>query len=473
MNNIKVKEENPENSGTSRKRKHEPQTPREETKMKLDEQYEKWIKTKLRFVEKNKGDLPALHFAARVSDVDVCRRLVQQGANVNEKCGVLGAIPLHYAALNQAHGEGIINFLVGKGCDIDTADAHHDKAINYATQAGNYKSATRLYIHSKIPYSREATINSWLHFCIKQNLLQFAKKVYNDFKSEDILWKYPYNRFCILETACKVGDLEMCKWLLEEVEIDVNQFEENDWKDKVLEQVARNRKNEASKILGYLFSRLDAAKFVHEKDGDLINEVNEDGATILHLAAKFGDVKTCQWLIDLGQDLYATNKQTFANFLHDAAQNRWFGHSIIQIFGHNLRGYVNAIDENVYTPLHYALFNEIEHQNVAETLLELGADLSVKRKGNNFLHFCIVMGKIELAKFVHAKDKNLIKEKGEGGKTTLHIAADNFDEEICAWLVKEEGADPQEITVGGKSVLESTSSKDAKKFLQSLITTNN
>ncbi|XP_065346495.1 putative ankyrin repeat protein RF_0381 [Cloeon dipterum] len=423
MNNIKVEVESPENASTSRKRQleTEPQTPREKKKLTLDDQYEKLIKIKLKFVEKNKGEIPALHFAARVSDVDVCRRLVEQGADVNEKCVVRGATPLHYAALNAANGYSLIEFFLEKG------------------------------------------------------------------------------HFAMLDTACQFGDLEMCKWLLEEVKIDVNQCKVADWKDKVRSAAARNRKNEAKDVifcaneLEELFkrvavikiklgsknflqlcvsrNRLEAAKFVHEKDGDLINEINGDGTTTLHLAAQLGDVEICQWLIDQGQDINAVNKQTFANFLHYSAQNRLYGDSIIQEFGHNLRGIVNQIDENVYTPLHYAILNERQHENVAEALLELGADLSVKRKGNNFLHFCIVMGKLECAKFVHAKDKNQIKEKGEGGKTTLHLAADNFNEEICAWLVRDEGADPQEITVGGKSVLESTSSEEAKKCLQSLITT--
>ncbi|XP_065346521.1 putative ankyrin repeat protein RF_0381 [Cloeon dipterum] len=444
MNNIKVEKDLPENSNTSRKRQHEtePQTPREKKKLTLDEQYEKLIKIKLRFVEENKGEIPALHFAARVSDVDVCRRLVEQGADVNEKYGVRGATPLHYAAMNASHGEGLIDYFLAKGCDIDTEDALHDKAIKYALRVENFKLAMRMH---KLSEKRK---------------------------------------------ACEFGDLEMCKWLLEEAKIDVNKV---DMKDQVLGKAARNRKNEAKEaeelfkrvadtkikiegnsLLHHCFSKtllsLDAAKFVHEKDGDLINEINEDGNKILHLAARNVNVEMCQWLVDQGQDINAVNKQTFANFLHYAAQNRFFGDSIIQEFGHNLRGIVNQIDENVYTPLHYAILNERQHDKVAEALLELGADLRVKRKGNNFLHFCIYMGKLESAKFVHAEDKNLMKQRGEEGKTTLHIAVEHFDEEICAWLVKE-GCDPRELTVGGKSVLESTSGEEAKKFLLSLNTT--
>ncbi|XP_065346487.1 putative ankyrin repeat protein RF_0381 [Cloeon dipterum] len=332
------------------------------------------IKKKLRLVEENKGEIPALHFAARVSDVDVCRRLVDQGADVNEKFSDFGATPLHYAAMNAAHGESIIDYLVEKGLAIDEEDAH----------------------------------------------------------------------------PCQFGNLEMCKWLLEEVKIDVNRFEETDWKEHILIDAAVNRKNEAN--------------------GHLINEICEDGGTILHLAAQFGSVEMCWWLINQGQDINILSNKTFDSFLHYAALNFINGEDIIKEFGKNvLGGYVNQINTNFFTPLHFAMFNRRQHVEVAEALLELGADLNVKWKGNNLLHFCIVAGKLECAKFVDAKDKNLIKKRGEGGKTTLHIAVDYFNEEICEWLVVIKGANPRELSVGQKSVLELTSREEVKKCLQSLI----
>ncbi|XP_065346561.1 espin-like [Cloeon dipterum] len=207
-----------------------------------------------------------------------------------------------------------------------------------------------------------------------------------------------------------------------------------------------------------------ALEFVHNKDASLINEVSDDGATVLHLAAMKGNGYICTWLFDHGQNIFAVNESNHGNFLHYAAQNVTNGFRIIHIFGPILRDIVNRIDKYLYTPLHWALVNEDDANEIARALLYYGADLSVKRNGNNFLHFCIVKGKLKSAKFVHAIDKNLIKEKGEEGKTTLHIAADHFNEEICAWLVSE-GADPQEITAGGKTVLESTCSEEARKFL--------
>ncbi|CAB3386139.1 Hypothetical predicted protein [Cloeon dipterum] len=396
----------------SRKRQREiEQKLKLKKKLKLEEHHENLVRKMLQFVEDNKGEMPALHFAARVSNVDVCRRLVQQGADVNEKYGKLGATPLHFAALNTAHGDGLIDFFLRKG-----------------------------------------------------------------------LWKRPYDRFAILKAACRYGDLEMVKWLLEEVEIDVNLFEERE-KVQVLGQAAQeseqlfkrvaNTKIKIERRMSLLQfcvmrNRLNAAKFVHAKDGDLINEINEDGLTVLHLAAMFGSVTMCRWLIDQGQNLYAINEKTCANFLHYAAQNTTNGEDIIKAFGKKLRGLVNQTAVKDFAPLHFAMINGPQHDKVAEALLELGADLSVKWNGNNLLHFCIIFRKLKCAKFVHGKDKNQIKEKGGAENTTLHLAANHFEKEMCAWLVKQ-GADPRELTAGGKSVLESTFSAKAKKFFRFII----
>ncbi|XP_065346547.1 putative ankyrin repeat protein RF_0381 [Cloeon dipterum] len=483
---------------------------------------------KLRYVEENKGVIPALHFAARVSDVDVCRRLVEQGADVMEKYGVQDATPLHYAAMNAANGYSLIDFFLEKGCDIQARDARHDRAIEYAIRVGNYKLAMQIHMHFRKRYFGEATIVGALQIAILNKSLDFAKFVYNN-KRQELLSERPCY-FSILEMACVDGDLEMFKWLLEEVKIDVNQFEDKDWKYQILETVARNESCETSEIIRYLSSRfeftadeqskayrdafyykivnedhqiffakdaeelfkgfadtkiqyegvnwlqycvswgnLDAAKFVHGKDGELINEIDEKGATILHRAARHGKVEMCQWMIDQGQDINALNQKTGANFLHYAAQNPADGKNIIKTFGENLRGYVNQRDVNDFTPLHFAMLDEeYFEKSVAEALLELGADLSAKKEGHNLLHLCIVTGDLERVIFVHFKDKNLIKERGGGGKTTLHIAADHYHYgDICAWLV-EEGLDPEEVTVGGKTVLESTSNENAKWFLNAI-----
>ncbi|CAB3379140.1 Hypothetical predicted protein [Cloeon dipterum] len=457
-----------------------------------------------------------------------------KGADVNEKCSELRSTPLHYAAMNEARGDGLIDFFLEKGCDIDKINAHCNEAIDYVLRVGNFKLAMRMHKLSQERKFGAVTIGRILQSAVIKKSLDFAKFVYNNNRNE-MSSEEPSSYLSILEDACHNGDLEMFKWLLEEV-INVNQFEDTDWKNRILESIAWNRTNETSEIIQYLSSKfqftadqqseacrcaflhkvlnheihdvfcakngealfkefadtkikirgqnllqlcvsvnhLDAAKIVHGKDAELINETDEDGATILQLAAQFGSVEMCQWLIAQGQDLCALNEKTRANFLYYATQNSSNGGDIIKTFGQHFRGYVNQPDLHDHTLLHLSMLNDGKYRKfdsrVAEALLELGADLSVKRNGNNFLHFCIVNRMLDSAMFVDAKDRNMFTQRGEGGKTTLHIAADNFDKDICAWLVVSKGAHPRDLTVGGKTVLEATRSVEAKLFLLSLTT---
>ncbi|XP_065346482.1 poly [ADP-ribose] polymerase tankyrase-1-like [Cloeon dipterum] len=460
--------------------------------MKLAEEQKEELNTKLDYVKANRGKLPALHFAAMVLDVDVCRYLVEQeGADVNKKGSRYGATALHFAALNKTHGDALIDYLIEKGSNRKERDKDDQWPFDYALKVKNLESA------------KDVSMND--------------KKLGKDDE-------YDIN---IILKACKIADLRTCRLMLEEFKIHVRWLSRDTWKVKFLCHAAANR-NHAREILQYLFSMfqistddqryaygnalvavlesvpfnpasaeeflellgcnirfkisgytfmhyavtgsLAAVKFVHGKDRSLIDEVSDNGATVLHLAAALGNVEICEWLIEHGQDIYAVNKNNHGSFLHYAAQNVRNGDLIIQKYVHMLLDFVNYFDDNYYTPLHWALVNKKNAIYNARTLLDYGASLCVKRNENNFLHFCIVKGKLGCAKLIHAERIKLIKEKGEGGKTTLHIAADHFNEEICAWLLSV-GADPQETTVGGKSVLESTCSADAKKFFQSVITT--
>ncbi|XP_065346481.1 poly [ADP-ribose] polymerase tankyrase-2-like [Cloeon dipterum] len=511
------------NTGSTNGLENEPKNPPKMEK-ELTKQPNDILKAKVDYVKAKRGNLPALHFAAYMTDVEVCRHLVEQeGADINELSSKYGATALHYAAMNGHRGEDVIDYFLEKGCDLEKTDSNENKPVFCALKAGNFELAIKLFHLSQDRRNLESR-TSLLCFSLEMNNLEFAKYVS---KFDEILCKDPDYDLQVILTACKYGNLAICKWLHEKVKIHRTWFWGDTLKNKILCHAASNRYY-ARDILQYLFSRfksstdekrnaygnalvavfqrntfnpvraeeflqllrcnvrfkisgftlmhyavtssLAAVQFVYGKDISLIDEVSDDGATVLHLAAMLGNVDICMWLINHGQDIYAVNKNNFGTFLHYAAQNVSYGAVIIKKFGPKVLKFVNRVDEYSYTPLHYALVNKNNATEIARTLITFCADLSVKREGNNFLHFCIAQGNLECAKLIHAKNSNLIKKKGEGGKTTLHIAADNFNEEICAWLVKE-GCDPRELTVGEKSVLESTCSADAKKFFQSVITT--
>ncbi|CAB3386301.1 Hypothetical predicted protein [Cloeon dipterum] len=333
---------------------------------------------KLAFIEANKDDLPALHFAAKTTDVAVCRRLVEQGADVSAKCSVLGASALHYAAVNVVHGMQLAEFFVSKGCSPANTDKNGDAPLVYALRARNFELAAKL--HEKL---RAAAEENLLHFCIKTNKLDFAKFVLEE---EEYLISGANCKRKYFELAVKFADLAMCKWLLQVAPLKVGNFEG----ESSFLKLAVNNEKHASQIIPLLLSKfnynherganlisalviqtvdsgkfevadellkhgastklkvrgknllqyfvcknnLDAAKFVHEKDRNLIKEVGANGVTVLHLAVQFGSLEMCQWLLEQGQA--KVNKNSFAGFVHCAVRNKQNGKEIMLKLCQNL-----------------------------------------------------------------------------------------------------------------------------------------
>ncbi|XP_065346429.1 putative ankyrin repeat protein RF_0381 [Cloeon dipterum] len=333
---------------------------------------------KLAFIEAYKGELPALHFAAKMTDAAVCRRLVEQGADVGAKCSILGASALHYAAVNVVHGMQLAEFFVANGCSAASTDKNGDVPLVYALRARNFELAAKL--HEKISPSGE----NLLHFCIKTNKLDFAKFVLEE---EEYLIGDASCKRNYFELAVKFADLAMCKWFLQVSPLKVGNFEE----ESSFLKLAVNNEKHATQIIPFLLSKfnynherganlissliihtidsgkfgvaeellkhgggatklkvrgknllqyyvcknnLDAAKFVHEKDRNLIKEVGVNGVTVLHLAVQFGSLEMCQWLLEQGQA--KVNKNSFAGFVHCAVRNKQNGKEIMLKLCQNL-----------------------------------------------------------------------------------------------------------------------------------------
>ncbi|CAB3383375.1 Hypothetical predicted protein [Cloeon dipterum] len=120
------------------------------------------------------------------------------------------------------------------------------------------------------------------------------------------------------------------------------------------------------------------------------------------------------------------------------------------------------------TPLNFALI--VQNMPVVEELLKHGADLKARRGDKNLLHYFVSQNRLDIAKFVHAKDKSLVGERGEKGRTALHLAAMHSDAKTCSWLI-EQGVDPHALTQDGKSAVDlvaGPNSQEIRRFLLSL-----
>ncbi|CAB3379072.1 Hypothetical predicted protein [Cloeon dipterum] len=462
---------------------------------KRKEMYGKFFKIKLDFVEKNRGDLSRLHFAASLLDLDVCRHLVEHGADVRAKCSVSGANPLHYAAMNTTHGKELIRYFTSKGCSIKETDSSYMIPLEYALRERNFELATVLH---QIMEEETNSGDTLLHFCVRTNNLNSAKFVFAN--NVDLTEEESYESG-LLEYAVIYGDLAMCRWLLEDIGLNVDDYEPEDWKDSLLADAVTNDAHHKD-IIPYLFARFNmnpnyeypyfgsilvyalnclkfsaaeqlmkqgadlkvrvdgmnilrhfvskdlllAAKFIHERDPEQLTEVAENGETILHFAAKFASLKMCVWLVELGCNIHGLNRASHANLLHYAALNKPFGKDIIEKFGPQLKAFVNCVDETVQTPLHFAL--RMESIEAAQALIELGADMALTRFKQNYLEFCVQYSAVTSAKLVNRMEKSLIWEKKNGGSILIY-AAEVATLEMCEWLVAQ-GLDRYERTQDGR-----------------------
>ncbi|CAB3384492.1 Hypothetical predicted protein [Cloeon dipterum] len=153
----------------------------------------------------------------------------------------------------------------------------------------------------------------------------------------------------------------------------------------------------------------DVKVFLEYCDPERIMNFVKDGKTLLHLAAEFGDVELCQWMVDeKGQNPHASNLKTLATVLHYAAKNKKNGHRIINYFGEQLKYLKDETNKFNKTPLHCAL--KKENLSAAQALINIGASLLIKRKEKSYLHYCLKRNKLKSAGFLLQCNNNLTDE---------------------------------------------------------------
>ena len=154
-----------------------------------------------------------------------------------------------------------------------------------------------------------------------------------------------------------------------------------------------------------------------------------DNVTPLHLASKYGHVKTARMLIERGADLSAQN-------VHGK------------------------------TPLHLA--SEKGQVDIARILIECGADLSAKNvHGKTPLHLALDKGQVEIARMLIERGADPSAQNVHG-KTPLHLASEKGQFEIARMLI-ERGVDPSAQDEDEKTPLHLASEKGQAEIARMLI----
>ncbi|XP_065346585.1 putative ankyrin repeat protein RF_0381 [Cloeon dipterum] len=442
-----------------------------------------------------------LHLAAEFGDLEMFSWVMNElGSHPNQVRSAKNASALHHVVLNQHHAKEIISFLANLNVwsdsypdgmvDVDARNASDVTPLQMALSLGRVDVAQDL-VQFGANVNFKWNGKNLLHLCVEANKLRSAKLVHN-WNNKKILERDSTGR-SVIHIAAENADRFMCEWLFEKgavvtalcyekrcsalhcVGLNVNygnkdlirffktlgfSLEKRDNEDltplhyalragnlKVASdmitlgadlRVESNRLN----LLQYCVRHnyLESAKFIHEKDGELIKKLCEGcGRTVLHMAAEYADEEMCRWLVGQGVSASTLSGDKKNNVLHYAALNFTHGGSLVNYFL-SLKLAPNVRNNHALEPLHVAL--ERENLKVAEELLNHGANINLLVDDKNLLNFCASRNRLDAAKFVHERNPELIKGLCLAGNTALHIAAQFCSFEFGQWLV-ENGVDPK------------------------------
>ena len=267
-------------------------------------------------------------------DSDECKRLINQGVDVNAKDRD-GLTPLHYAA--DAGDFDICRLLIEKKANVNaTDDIDGNTPLRYAADAGNFDVCNLLIEHDAEVNDINRDINILLcvaaanrdHINECRLLIEGCNA---DVNTRDFNGNTPLHR------AAARGCLDTCRLLKEEHNANVNAIGNNG--QTPLHQAA---------IRGHL----DTCRLLIEEYNAYINAIDAYGNTPLHLAVAWKRFDVCILLIAHGANVNARNHdgKTPFDYARSNAMRDLLSRYNVQDFC-NQEGFHNYCRENNITHL--------------------------------------------------------------------------------------------------------------------------
>ena len=441
-------------------------------------------------VDCNDGE-PILYSAAKIGDVELVAKLIEQGVDLNE-ANELGESPL-WIATSMDHVK-VIEILVANGADISQQDFQNGATpIDVAAFNGDLEILKLMLEKGKLDKESKIKLRDlsliWAaHGGHNQTVLYLiSEKAYvnvtNIHKTSPILKATFYGHLGIMtilitnnanvEQADKFrwrsihaatyrGDLKAMKLLVEEGNAKVNvktrardtplhlvgSYEHTAEylisKGANVNEINRHRENPLFNLLHY---RNIVAMKVLIGNGANVDQTNGNTWRLIHVASDIGYLEELKILVEIGGADINAMTETGETALSLAAVK---GHTNILQYLIDQGANVNPTNEHERVPLLRATLHK--QSESIKVLMENGANLTSYVYGKRAIHMAAISGSLDIFKLLVEVYGADIGAKTLHGLTPLHFAAKYGHSDICQYLIKN-GAGVNVTNDAGESPL--------------------
>ena len=461
-----------------------------------------------------------LHYAAKSGNLEVLKYFIQNGCDVTSKA------KRNKNSLYTAGKRGYLNLckaLLEKfNFDIHTTDDDGYNVLHYATESGNLKLFYYIKEYWSNAYRKAKDNPSSLHNMVQKRSVKlnykfdtypqnnFEKNVLhhvlinscsdvfqNETENNSHFYKKTKNGRNYLHIAASKGYWLVFKALLETFNFEIHLRDSHG--HNFLHCTAESGNLELFKYFikrgCNVFSKTKDSKNYKAYNGNFkmcrallqnysfaIRLMDDEGWTVLHCAAKSGNLELFQYLLANGSDTYSKTKNIM-NVLPIAAK---YGHlKVCALLARNFNFDIHTTDDHCCTVLYWAAISgDLE---LLEYFIKNGIHIfSVIKDNKNSLHLAVASGHLKICVTllqnynfdIHATDDDgctalhcatksgdltlfqYFIEKGSDiysktrdSRGSLHVAAENKHFEICRDLLENHTFDIQAGDDHGKNVL--------------------
>ncbi len=216
-----------------------------------------------------------------------------------------------------------------------------------------------------------------------------------------------------------------------------------------------------NELLKDTFSITTADEILKSSKIDL-NEINQNGNTLLHICLKNNKYKAAIWLIKQGVDLSIKNKNQISTMRIAVEKGNI---PVIETILKYANTDINQVDENGRSLLQDAVI--LGNHKVAKLLIEQSIDINIKDKNNrNVIFDAIAYGDTNMIDEIVSIENINLNNIDKDGKTVLNDKKVLEDDKIAKKLL-ENGANPTIIDPSGYNFITNTAlrGKDGEDLL--------